>query len=178
LSATKLKLKKGEDRQDYLARLALAASKDLSEKAWEGLSEDAQEWVNAAVSADNDKKEIEDFPEPEADTATSSKSTRGKGASKSAGKASAKEDDKSAGKNASKGAAKSSAAAVKKPTGSLATIKAFLIEDPNMSVDDLEAAMRKKDFETSRVVISTARADFRHSLRCLQEAGHCKGIKI
>jgi len=57
-------------RQTALKSLVDNAS-DLSEKAWDKLSEEAQVWVNAGIKASNSKKEIKDFesPAPEDDDA-------------------------------------------------------------------------------------------------------------
>lgn len=57
---TGVKSKKGEDRQNFLARL-LQKSQDLENDAWEDLTEAAQRWVNEATKADNDDSEIPDF---------------------------------------------------------------------------------------------------------------------
>lgn len=60
-------LKKGEDRQKYLLRIALAANDKLNEKEWDALGADAgvQDWVTEAVVADNEEKTIKDFPDLE-----------------------------------------------------------------------------------------------------------------
>jgi ribosome maturation factor RimP len=47
--------KRGEDRQDYLARLMKAVA-SLSDKAWEKLSEAAQDWFNDNAEARNKAK--------------------------------------------------------------------------------------------------------------------------
>lgn len=68
LFATKQKpQKKGEDMQTYLVRLAVAASEKLSDEDWDLLEKTpgAQEWVNAAIKADNAEKDVEGFPDRE-----------------------------------------------------------------------------------------------------------------
>lgn len=59
--------KRGEDRQKYLLRLALAANEKLSDEEWDALESTggAQDWVTAAIEADNKEKDIEDFPDRE-----------------------------------------------------------------------------------------------------------------
>lgn len=61
--------KKGEDRQKYLLRVALAANDKLSEEEWDQLEAEAgvQDWVTAAVKADNEEKTIKDFPDLESE---------------------------------------------------------------------------------------------------------------
>jgi hypothetical protein len=49
-----------EDRQDYLERLARAVN-NADEEAWDGLSEEAQDWHTAAVASINKKKKIAEF---------------------------------------------------------------------------------------------------------------------
>lgn len=56
--------KRGEDRQDFLLRLALAVNK-LPDAAWEKLSKDAQNWANNAADAANKKADLPDFPDAE-----------------------------------------------------------------------------------------------------------------
>jgi cobalamin biosynthesis protein CobT len=70
--ATDVKASKGEDRQEYLARLIKAVSK-LSDEAYEELSEEAQDWNNAAVIATKAKEEI---PDPEESTAPKAKAKK------------------------------------------------------------------------------------------------------
>lgn len=64
VEVTDLSTKRGEDRQAYLKRLVVAVS-ELSDKDWEGLSKDAQDWYNNAADAQNAKKALPDFEEEE-----------------------------------------------------------------------------------------------------------------
>jgi len=67
LKATDLSTKRGEDRQDFLARLMKGVA-ELSDKSWEGLSQKAQDWFNDAADAKNAKaKTLPDFPDMEAE---------------------------------------------------------------------------------------------------------------
>lgn len=62
-TATDLSTKRGEDRQEYLARLMKAVS-ELGDKDWDGLSKEAQDWFNDAADAKNAKaKSLPDFPD-------------------------------------------------------------------------------------------------------------------
>jgi ribosome maturation factor RimP len=65
LKATDLSTKRGEDRQDFLARLMKGVA-DLNDKQWDGLSQEAQDWFNDAADAKNAKaKTLPDFPDLE-----------------------------------------------------------------------------------------------------------------
>lgn len=66
LSALKMKQGPKEDRKDFLNEVA-NKSFDLSDKAWNALSEDAQSWVEAAQKAYNADKAVKDFPGAEKD---------------------------------------------------------------------------------------------------------------
>jgi hypothetical protein len=61
LAATKVDRKgKNEDDQTFFERVAGAAADDLPEEEWDKLSELIQTWVNTAIKALNDGKEIPD----------------------------------------------------------------------------------------------------------------------
>lgn len=57
-------------------------------------------------------------------------------------------------------------------------IKAIMIEEPDVSLDDIMEQMGKGGSKLSRVTISNIRAEFRHSLRALKRAGKLKGIDL
>ena len=58
-------IKRGEDRQEFLNR-AIKAVSDLSDKDWDALGKEAQDWFNAAADAKNAKaKTLPDFPDLE-----------------------------------------------------------------------------------------------------------------
>lgn len=81
VKATELSTKRGEDQQDFLTRLIKAVT-GLSDKEWDGLSEAAQAWFNAAVDAKNAKaKTLPDFPDAEKEEVEEKTSTR-RGSSK------------------------------------------------------------------------------------------------
>ncbi len=65
--ATGVKIKRGADRQETILAL-MAGVTALSDKEWEALSQDAQDWFNAAADAKNAKKKtLPDFPDLEDD---------------------------------------------------------------------------------------------------------------
>lgn len=71
IKATDTEPKRGEDRQEFLQRLSKAIN-GLSDKAWDGLSNEAQDWFNASAKARKAAKEagkdappFADFPDAE-----------------------------------------------------------------------------------------------------------------
>lgn len=73
--------KRGEDHQEYLARLVKGVAA-LSDKEWDGLSQKAQDWYNDAADAKNAKaKTLPDFPDAEKAEEEAPKSSR-RGAAK------------------------------------------------------------------------------------------------
>src|SRR5579859_6327418 len=62
LKATKLKIQKDWDRQDFLAALARSTHK-LSNEDYDELTDAAADWTNDAVEALNKKNGIEEFPD-------------------------------------------------------------------------------------------------------------------
>jgi hypothetical protein len=57
LAATELKAVRNEDQQDTIKRV-MKGVEGLNDKAWEGLSQDAQDWFNSAADALNAKKKV------------------------------------------------------------------------------------------------------------------------
>lgn len=75
-TALEVKPKRGEERQDFLNR-ALKTIADLSDKEWDELPKDVQDWFNAAADAKNSKsKELPDFPDLEKEEDDEPKTTR------------------------------------------------------------------------------------------------------
>lgn len=64
MEAAEIDPKRGEDRQDFLLRLALGVNK-LPDSDWGKLSKDAQGWVNEASDNANAKKDLPEFPDVE-----------------------------------------------------------------------------------------------------------------
>ena len=63
VKVTELSTKRGEDHQEFLTRLVKATA-ELSDKEWDGLSKEAQDWYNDAADAKNAKaKTLPDFPD-------------------------------------------------------------------------------------------------------------------
>ena len=76
LKATDTSTKRGEDRQEFLARVMKAISA-LEDKEWEALSQEAQDWFNDAADAKNAKaKQLPDFPDLEPETKDEEEKTK------------------------------------------------------------------------------------------------------
>ena len=76
--ATEVSAKRGEERQDYLKRLAKAVN-ELDDKAFNALSEEADAWVNSAFDALEAKEDILDFPDAVQEEAPTGRRRRGGG---------------------------------------------------------------------------------------------------
>jgi outer membrane biosynthesis protein TonB len=185
-----------ESRQDYLERLASAASDELDGEAWEALPNAAQVWVNAAVKALNAGNEITD-PEPSSEE-ESDDEQQAEEADEEAGddqpEDEEQEDDmptKTAAKKkapAKKKAAPKKTAAAKpakteaKPakaksngavrgTGAQTVIKQIMLKDPAISTEDLIARLEKKGLKPTKVAVTSIRSGMRHTLKVMADAG-------
>jgi hypothetical protein len=58
------------------------------------------------------------------------------------------------------------------------TIKEAMLDDPNMTVDDIVKKLSKKGTTVSKVTVANVRSDFRHSLKVLADNGKLKGVKL
>lgn len=200
LAATKQRPQKnGEHRQAYLLRLALTATEKLTDEEWDGLAATAgaQEWVNAAIDADNAKEQLDDFPDlqEEASAAPAKKAAKKPAPAPAAAKKPAakpeveeelEEDENDLAESDAPVKGKSSAskqkpaaAPAKKspPTrasgGSLHhTLKMIIVKKPQTSIDDLIKAAEKAGFPgPSRLTVATIRSDTRNTLKVMNEAG-------
>lgn len=80
--ATDIAPKRGEDRQDYLAR-SLKAIADLDDAGWDALPQEVQDWFNSAADAKNAKaKTLPDFPDLAGEEQADEKTTRRRSSSK------------------------------------------------------------------------------------------------
>jgi hypothetical protein len=180
----------GEDRQDYLKRLCQAVNV-LEDEDWEAVSEEAQEWGNAATRAVKAKKALPDFNEKEK-SAEKKDGTKAKPAKPSAKAKPAKaeeeegeegeeeteeedEDDVEDGGTTKKKAAKP--AAKDKPRGISAVtfVRQYVAANPQSPVADIAAALEKAGYNSlSTSSIGTIRSDFRSIARVIKEAGMLK----
>ena len=173
LAASKLKEKKNEDRQDYLARLMRSVAK-LPDDVWEGISSDAQTWNNDAAEAYKAGVVIADFPDLEADASVDADVDEEEEV-KAAPKAKAKtngngQHEKPAAKNKEKvaEAPRSSSPTVRK-VSACHTIKKLVVKKPNITVAELSEKLKADGLKVSDVTIATLRSDLRDTLRVLNE---------
>lgn len=149
LGATKLKAKKGEDRQVYLKRL-MKAVYALKDPEWEALSTEAQDWQNGAAEQNKAGATIPDFPDLEVVDETD-------------------EEEAPPPKPEKKAPAK--AASPQRKASACHTIKTLVVKNPKISVADLEAQLKDLDLKVSNVTIATLRSDMRDTLRVMNEVG-------
>lgn len=210
--ATKVRPKKGEERQSYLKRMI---AKIPNGDGWEDLSPEAQDWANNMITADNEGQPIEDFPHAdnsdneegvEDDDSDSEKKeegtmqtetvTNGTGTKKPKRAAPPKPGAKKSAKGAkdvpgkkkavapAKGPAKGTkeAATPAKPRtlkedGVKYRIKKLMVNEPNISADEITASLKKDGDKPSKFTVAAIRSEFRHSLQVLRDLGWPK-VKI
>lgn len=174
IKATGVKAIKGK-REPFLNALHDAVQ-ELDDDSWEKLSDGAQKWANRAASAVKKKKAIPDFEVAavgdDKDEAESPPAKSTKKKAKAADKAPPKKAKAAAKDN------KTKAKEVTKPSGVKVRIKELVIADPLISVEGIVEQLGKAGGEVSRVTVSNIRAEFRHSLKVLQEHGLLKGLSI
>lgn len=165
LSASALKSKKNEDRQDYLARLCRAVAK-VKDEVWEGISTAGQDWNNTAAEALTDDKEIPDFEDDElpvdgktdeeVDEETEPESVVVKTKDK---KAKLEKEEKSSPPPPLPG----------RKVSACHTIKKMVVKKPTISVAELSEKLKAEGLKVSDVTIATLRSDLRDTLRVLNE---------
>jgi outer membrane biosynthesis protein TonB len=169
---------RGQSRQEYFVTLLDAALK-LEDDVWEALSGKAQKWVNEGRTNLNEDKEVEDFPDQEAEEETNvaekeaEKEPEEKTPSKK--KASEKTEKKAAAKSKPEKKEKE-----KKPVKEKAArepsmrrlVRMAVVKKPKISVDDLIAMLTDKGIKApSKVTVSAMRASTRDVLKCCVDAG-------
>lgn len=171
--ATGIKPKSKQGRQSFLKDLALGVQ-ELKDEDWEVLSKAAQTWSNAAgkvLEADKNGTVV-DFEGADGDAGADDKEEA------SPKKKPAAAAPKSGAKPATGGKKKDEEDAPKKRTSSelkeggiKVQIKKLLLKKPDMSVDDIVAAIAKKGDAPSRFTVSSIRSEFRHSLKVMKAEG-------
>lgn len=176
--------KKKESDEAFVLRLSEIAQK-LDSDAWEGLSTEAQEYMNAVTEADDNKTDIPLFPD-EAD-ANSGEDDAAEEAEEEGDEEMATEadDDKPTKKVAKKVAKKAPAkvdakkASDEKPAkrasnGMMSAgmkMRLLVVKKPSLSVDALETELKKGGYAPSRATISATRQSTRDTLKALVRAG-------
>jgi hypothetical protein len=57
------------------------------------------------------------------------------------------------------------------PTGARTAIKRILLEQPDLSVEEIEQELRRQGYELTKVAIQSIRKDFRATLKLLKSEG-------
>lgn len=201
LEATKLKAKKHESRQEYMARLCRATAK-VTDEIWEGLSTAAQDWNNAAAEALSDGKEIADFledekPEPDEDDVVNDPVDDEEEKEPEDEEDEEELDEEEDLKPLAAKAAKQNGKAKGKPepevedepevektelrpptkshpgrkVSACHTIKKLVVKKPSITVAELAEKLKASGLKVSDVTIATLRSDLRDTLRVLNEVG-------
>lgn len=177
---TKIKPKKGEDRDDYLTRLQEAVDA-LKDDDWEDLSDGAQKWANKAAEASQKKKPMPEFSadkkaKDEGAEDDDEEEEEEEGKAKGGKKTKASAEKKTKGKT---GKDKSADEGEKRPRDLKERIKLAMLENTDLTVDEIQAMLEKqgKTMPTRNTIAGIA-SEFRHSLRVLKKAGKLRGVSI
>lgn len=166
LAATKLPEKKNEPQQKYLTRLMLATTK-LPDVDWEGLSTEAQEWVNSGAEAHKAKDALEDFPDYEevedepADEEADDEADEEVEEEKAPVEAKPKKEEKPV--------KESYASPAPRKVSACHMIKKIVVKKPKITVAELSEKLKADGLKVSDVTIATLRSDLRDTLRVLNE---------
>jgi hypothetical protein len=178
-----------KDRQTLLVKLHEKVSV-VPDDVWETLSAETQEWVNEATKAKGDGAPLPEFSDlptvaessEDQPVATASKPAKKTPPSKKAAPPAKKPDAKKAAPSkpaADKAPAKKPAA---KPAGEVTGVKAkiknMILKKTDISTDEIVAKLGANGAEVSRLTVAAVRAEFRHSLRCIKQAGYLDQIAI
>ena len=161
---TSVKPRKKEGRQVFLARLAEAV--DGLGDEWDDLSQDAQDWVNKALTAMKGADDVLEFSNSPGED-----EPKPKPKPKSKGKAKGKDKDKDKDKAAAPAEKDADAGGGTKRTGVKIAIKKLLWENPKMSADEIADALEKGGHNSSMATVRGIRAEFHHTLRVLNDLG-------
>jgi hypothetical protein len=168
-----------ESRQKFLKRLIGKIDK-VPDADWEKLSTQAQKWHGDAIKAIDAGEDVPDFPDIEERPVASTR-TRSSAAAeeeeaprkkKGAGNGAATQKDPAPKKEAAKKdePAPKKEAAPKKPSA-LTEIKKMILANPKIDPAGIAEGLTKKGLTASSSTIQTVRADMRHTLRVLVDAG-------
>lgn len=157
--------RKNDDRQKYLTKLMLAVAK-IPDADWEGLTVEAQEWVNGGAEAHKagdaladfpDYVEVDDNPRPEeVDEEEAPPPAKAK-----------KEEKKPEAKPVKEAATPTNGTGRK--VSACHTIKKMVVKKPTISVAELSEKLKANGLKVSDVTIATLRSDLRDTLRVMNE---------
>lgn len=186
---------KKEDRQAYFQRLTKECKKkwwadpvsEESDQEWEDLTEPTQAWVNNAVTAFDEEKEIADFPDTESETKEDqemSESTQEEADTKKkkkSGSTSSKKSDKkekSVKSVKADGKAKPAKEKVEKPPKAMSPrqfIRVAVARDHTITQEALMAQLGKAGYaKISETAVSSMRTSALGMYKILSEEGKLK----
>lgn len=170
LVASSLKLKKDEDRQDYLTRLMKAVSK-LKDPEWELLSKEAKDWNNDAAEAYKGGVALAEFPDLEEESSADDPIDEEVDEEDEAPpvKQAVKKPEKEAKPAKEKEASKPQVSAAPRKVSACHTIKKMVVKKPSITVAELSEKLKAEGLKVSDVTIATLRSDLRDTLRVLNE---------
>jgi hypothetical protein len=152
----------GEDAQSYLLRLIGAVS-ELPNEKWEALSQEAQDWFNTAGEAVNNE---EPAPPPPGFGFTKPEQKKGRKKSRSSRKESSENGEKPEKRKEPR-----------KTTPGLPTIRTIrkmIIENPTLSLNDLDEMTKSLGKEYSRKTLDLVRKSTLTMIAVAKETGHWK----
>lgn len=166
--------KKSKDRQAYLTKLVNSV-REAEDDDWAALSNEAQTYVNKATAAQNNSKELPDFPDLEDDGAKA----KGNGAdqpkevkAERGRKPATKATEKVAKTAKAKAVAKTPAAKpAKAGLSAVQRVKRWLAKKPKLSISDLKDMLDKEGLEMAPTSISSIRSDTLTTMKVLVELG-------
>ena len=160
VEVTALKVKRKEERQDYLVRLMKAVSK-LPDPEWEGLTKPAQDWNNGAAEAFKAGDALEDFPDlDEVDEPIDEEVDE---------EAMASIVEKKKPEKVEKKTQPVVNANPAKKVSACHAIKRIVVKNPKISVAELTEKLKEDGLKVSDVTVATLRSDLRDTLRVLNE---------
>jgi hypothetical protein len=178
------KTKKHDTRQEYLHRLCNVIATKISDDAWGGLSQEAQDWNNDAAEALTKGEEVVDFPDfseleseveeeavEEAPAPKVKKRVAAKAKVEKAPKEEESEEEAELEPEVKQVKPKKTKAVVRssRKAGACYMIKKFIVQQPNISVLDLSGKLLEDGIKVSDITIATLRSSTRETLRVLNE---------
>ncbi len=142
--------KHNESASSFTKRLLVAlAADDFPSDDWETLPDDAQQWVNEQIRAKNERKEIEEVPgyEEHHDATALAPKPKANGAERGS--------------------------RTKHPSGvsAVARMKELLLADMQLTPNQLHQKLESEDYTCSQSTVISVKADFKATLKFLQDKG-------
>ena len=174
LTSVERKAKESEER--FQARLARAVGK-LDKEVWDGISDEAQLWVNAAAAAMRDKEDVPDFSAELEDSEDESEDEESEDEEEEEDEDESEDEEPKKKDKApkSKKEAKPSKEGKSKGKGGgrdlTSTFRRMAVEHPDLGKDEIMERMAKKGLEISNATAQTILFHTRQTLKALEAAG-------